>query len=423
MADTPQEPAEQKVPFSALQLHPSIQESIGWMGFEFTTPVQAKAIPAALEGKDILACAQTGTGKTAAYILPVLSAIAQSPEKKGIQCLVLAPTRELALQIDQQIQGLGYSAGVTSIPVYGGNDGGKTFDTQRKALTEGAPIVVATPGRLLMHMKMKYVDLSKLNYFILDEADKMLDMGFVDDIRTIEQELPTLRQTLLFSATMPEKIRKLARYIMREPMEINIAISKPAEKIDQQLYLVKQEDKEALLDHLLSTEEIESMILFTSRKSSVSTIVRMIKAKGREAVGVQSGLEQSEREDAVRKFKNGEVKLLVATDILSRGIDVEGVSHVINFDIPNDPEDYIHRIGRTARAEKTGTAITFVTDDQREQRRVLKIERLMEREIPKLELPESIGKSPAFAPQTNKNRRNRNPNRTGGKRPTGQQGN
>ncbi|MCC9168727.1 DEAD/DEAH box helicase [Pontibacter harenae] len=364
------------------------------MGYNSPTPVQQQAIPLILEQKDMIACAQTGTGKTAAYLLPLMDRISHG-NYKHTSTLVLVPTRELAKQIDEQVEGFGYFASLSSIAIYGGSKGDE-WDQQKRALTSGADIIIATPGRLMSHMAMGYVKLDQLNYLVLDEADKMLDMGFMDDILKIVGQLPAKRQTLLFSATMPRKIRDLAQKILQDPAEINLAISKPAEGIDQRLYLTFDNQKLPLLEHLLRQLEVQSMIIFTSRKSNVSQIVRSLHKMGFGAEGISSDMTQDEREKALQGFKNKQYQIVVATDILSRGIDIDSLSHVVNFDMPQDAEDYVHRVGRTARAASTGMAITFV--NEKDMYRVQKVERLIERELPKLALPEDFGPGPAYDP-------------------------
>lgn len=364
------------------------------MGYNTPTPIQQMAIPLILELKDMIACAQTGTGKTAAYLLPLIDRISHA-EASHTSTLILVPTRELAKQIDEQVEGLGYYAPVSSIAIYGGNKGGE-WDQQKRALTSGADIIIATPGRLMSHMALGYVRLDQLNYLVLDEADKMLDMGFMDDILKIVRQLPENRQTLLFSATMPRKIRDLAQQILKDPAEINLAVSKPAAGIDQRLYLTYDNQKLPLLEHILRELDVQSMIIFTARKSNVNQIVRSIRKMGFEAEGIQSDMTQDEREEALQGFKNKKYKILVGTDILSRGIDIDNLSHVLNFDMPQDAEDYVHRVGRTARAASTGMAITFVNEN--DMFRVRRVEQLIERELPKLGLPETLGEGPAFDP-------------------------
>ncbi|WP_310588977.1 DEAD/DEAH box helicase [Dyadobacter crusticola] len=382
------------------------------MNYKQATPIQEQAIPYILEGKDLLACAQTGTGKTAAYLIPILDKVAhESNVHTG--ALILVPTRELAVQIDQQIQGLGYFVGATSIAVYGGNKGPE-WDQQKKALTQGADIIIATPGRLIAHLQLGYVSFSDIKHLVLDEADRMLDMGFLSDILKIMSYLPAKRQTLMFSATMPPKINELAKRILQQPEEIRLAVSRPADRIDQQFYLTNDEQKLPLLIHLLSEVQSTSMVLFTSRKSTVEPIVRSLRKLGMEAHGISSDSEQADREIVLRNFKNRQFPVLVATDVLSRGIDIDNLSHVVNYDVPRDPEDYVHRIGRTARAESKGTAITFI--NEQDQKYVLKIERLFEKELEKKSVTKELGlgEAPAFEPK-----KHRAPAAGGRKRPSG----
>ncbi|KAA9327273.1 DEAD/DEAH box helicase [Hymenobacter busanensis] len=380
------------------------------MGYTKPSPIQEQAIPSALQGKDLIACAQTGTGKTAAYLLPILDHIAYDRPAHTV-ALVLCPTRELAKQIDEQVEGFGYYAGASSIAIYGGGKS-ENWEQQKRALTQGADIIVATPGRLIAHMQLGYVKLDQIDYLVLDEADKMLDMGFSDDILQIVAQLPTQRQTLLFSATMPNKIRDFSKKILHEPDEIRLAVSKPAENINQQLYMVYDTMKIALLEHLIGQLDVQSMILFTSRKMNVGPIERALRKKGFNARGITSDRTQEEREQVLREFKNKQFQILVATDVMSRGIDVSELSHVVNFDLPRDAEDYVHRIGRTARAGADGMAITFVSDH--DQDAVVKIEKLIEKELVKNPTPEEIGPSPEFDPKKYRGR----PHGHGGK-PTG----
>ena len=367
------------------------------MGYSKPTPIQSQAIPLIQTGKDLIACAQTGTGKTAAFLLPILNKIINTPEdKRRLNTLIISPTRELATQIDNQVEGLGYFTGVSSISIYGGGDGA-AWNQQRKALEEGAEIIIATPGRLIAILQMGAIDFSDLQHLILDEADRMLDMGFYDDILKIIKYLPIKRQTLLFSATMPPKIRKLAHSILVEPEQLNIAISKPSAGILQQAYLVYDTQKIALLTHILKETNWGSVIIFASTKESVKKLDTELHKIGLKTKAFHSDLEQKEREEIMRDFKSRSLQILIGTDILSRGIDVEGISLVINFNTPHDPEDYIHRIGRTARAETTGTAITFIND--KDQRKFAAIEELIEREIPKLSLPAGMGDAPTYQPQ------------------------
>ncbi|WP_076422496.1 DEAD/DEAH box helicase [Pontibacter lucknowensis] len=387
------------------------------MGYNTPTPVQQQAIPLILEQKDIIACAQTGTGKTAAYLLPLIDRISHA-NYDFTSTLILVPTRELAKQIDEQVEGLGYFAPVSSIAIYGGSKGDE-WEQQKRALTGGADIIIATPGRLMSHMALGYVKLDQLKYLVLDEADKMLDMGFMDDILKIVRALPAERQTLLFSATMPKKIRDLSQQILQQPEEVNLAISKPAEGIDQRLYLTYDNQKLPLLEHLIRELEVQNMIIFTSRKSNVNQIVRSLRKMGFEAEGIMSDLTQEEREKALQGFKNRKYQILVATDILSRGIDIDSLSHVVNFDMPQDAEDYVHRVGRTARAASTGMAITFVNEN--DMYRVRKVEQLIERDLPKLPLPEGFGPAPVFDPTRRDMGRGRG-GKSGGKPGSGRQG-
>ncbi|WP_295649840.1 DEAD/DEAH box helicase [uncultured Mucilaginibacter sp.] len=364
------------------------------MGFDTPTPVQAEAIPIILSGRDIIACAQTGTGKTAAYLLPVIEHISKLENPK-INTLILAPTRELAQQIDQQIQGLGYFTGVTSIAIFGGGDG-MVYEQQRKGIEHGANILIATPGRLLAHLSSGKVKLDDLKHLVLDEADRMLDMGFMDDIMRIISFLPEKRQTLLFSATMPGRILKLAKSILHEPEQISLAISQPAVGIDQQIYKVFDSQKTPLIQSLLKDSNYTSVIIFCGMKEKVKEVFKVLKGMKFSVMAFHSDLKQSEREDILLDFKNRKLQVLVGTDVLSRGIDVEGIDLVMNYDVPGDPEDYIHRIGRTARAATTGTAITLV--NERDQRKLLAIEAMIGRPVPETELPEEFGEKPVFKP-------------------------
>lgn len=383
---------------------PTLEEGLDSMGFEEATPIQEKTIPVILNGKDIIACAQTGTGKTASYLLPILNKIAENPQER-INSLILVPTRELAVQIDQQIMGFGYFTGATSICVYGGGDGAG-YEQQRRAIQEGVNIIVATPGRLIAHMGSGKVDYSHLEHLVLDEADRMLDMGFHDDIMRIISALPKKRQSLLFSATMPPKIRTLAKKILYQPLEINVAISKPSEGIDQQAYLVYDEHKMELIKHILDNPVYESIIIFASKKDIVKRLTKELIKKGIVAEGFHSDLEQVQREDIMQRFKARRIRVLVGTDVISRGIDIVGISLVVNYDVPPDPEDYVHRIGRTARAATTGTAITFI--NEKDQNRFSRIERLIEREIPKTPLPAGFTEGPLYAPRTGTKKKNTN---------------
>jgi len=377
--------------FHEFNLHDDLLAGVDAMNYQQATPIQEQAIPKIIEGKDLIACAQTGTGKTAAYLLPLLDKI--SHDKHGnTSTLILVPTRELATQIDEQVTGFGYFVEASSIAIYGGGKS-EGWEQQKRALTSGADIIIATPGRLIAHMQMGYVKFEHLKYLVLDEADKMMDMGFSDDILNIVRQLPQKRQTLLFSATMPSKIREFSQQILHEPEEIRLAVSKPAAGIDQQFYMAFDRQKIYLLEHLIKTQEVQSMVLFTSQKAAVSGIVRAINKLGYVAQGISSDRTQEEREQIMREFKNKQFPILVATDVLSRGIDIDSLSHVVNYDIPRAAEDYVHRIGRTARAATKGTAITFISDQ--DQDRVVKIEKLIEREIDKQNITEELGLGPA----------------------------
>ena len=381
--------------FADFHFEAKLQDGLDSMGFSKPTPIQQQAIPVILQGNDLIACAQTGTGKTAAYLLPIMHRIMHT-DHRHLNTLVIVPTRELAQQIDQQIEGFGYFTGVSSIPVYGGGDGA-TWDQQRKALEQGADIIIATPGRLIALLAGDTVNLNHLKHLVLDEADRMLDMGFFDDIVRIISYLPKERQTLLFSATMPPKIRQLANKILRNPAEINIAIAKPAAGIRQEAFVVYDSQKEALLKHILVNYPWKSAILFASRKETVKKLDALFRKSNIEAKAFHSDLEQPEREEIMRAFKNKQLRLLIGTDVLSRGIDVEGISMVINWDVPPDPEDYVHRIGRTARAETTGTAITFI--NEADQRKFFSIESLIGDTLPKLPLPDALGAGPDYTPE------------------------
>lgn len=381
--------------FKEFDFVPEVMEGLESMGFEECTPVQELAMPVIWEGDDLIACAQTGTGKTAAYLLPILNRISQD-RNNGLNTLIIAPTRELVLQIDQQIEGFSYFCGVTSLAVYGGGEGA-AFDQQKSALVQGADIIVATPGRLLSHINLKYSDFSTIKHLVLDEADRMLDMGFFDDIMKIVRELPVDRQTLMFSATMPSKIRKLAEGILRNPKSVSIAISKPAENIIQAAYMAYENQKLPLVKELLKGKtEYQSVLIFTSRKINVNGLVRELRRMGFSADGMNSDLEQKEREEVMLRFRNRDTKILVATDIVARGIDIDGIDLVMNYDVPRDPEDYVHRIGRTARAQNSGLAITLISDT--DQHDFKKIEELIERDIIKIPLPHGFGEAPIYNP-------------------------
>lgn len=385
--------------FHDFNFNDTLLEGLDAMGFENPTPIQEQAIPVILANKDLIACAQTGTGKTAAYLLPVMNNMVNEGLGR-LTTLVIAPTRELAQQIDQQVEGLAYFTGISSVAVFGGGDG-QVFAQQQKAMRTGADIVIATPGRLIaMLTSSGSVNMEHVRHLILDEADRMLDMGFYEDIIRIISFLPKQRQTLLFSATMPPKIRALASKILNNPEQINIAISKPAEGILQQAYMAYDTQKTPLLKHILSEKEHGSVIIFASTKEKVKDLDKELRRNKLKMKAFHSDLEQAEREEIMRDFRNRDVQVLIGTDILSRGIDVDGISLVVNYDVPPDPEDYVHRIGRTARAETTGTAITFI--NPKDQRRFQSIETLIGYEVNKLPLPQGLGEAPEYKPGASK---------------------
>lgn len=377
--------------FNELNIHEDVLAGIDAMNYLQASPIQEMAIPIILDGKDLIASAQTGTGKTAAYLIPLLDLIIRSGNEH-ITALILVPTRELAKQIDEQIEGFSYFIRATSLAIYGGGKG-ENWDQQRKALVDGADIIIATPGRLLAHMKSGDVKFDDLKCLVLDEADKMLDMGFSDDILYVIKHLPVNRQNLMFSATMPQKIRDFANKILRNPEEIKLAVSKPAVGIDQQFYLAADHQKLPLLIHLLKDKKDLTIIIFSSQKSMINQIIRALGKVKIMAKGISSDNSQEEREEYLRGFKNKNFNILVATDVLSRGIDINNLNLVINYDVPRDAEDYIHRIGRTARAETTGTSFTFI--NEKDQRKIASIEKLLEREVEKQNITESLGLGPA----------------------------
>ncbi|WP_345955519.1 DEAD/DEAH box helicase [Mucilaginibacter sp. PAMB04168] len=383
--------------FKDFNFNEQLAEGLLSMGYKTPTAIQQMAIPVVMEGKDVIACAQTGTGKTASYLLPILNLIGTNP-KHRISALILAPTRELAQQIDQQVEGLAYFTEVSSLAVFGGGDG-SAYEQQKRGIQNKVDILIATPGRLISFLASGSLKLDQLQYLILDEADRMLDMGFQDDIMRIISYLPTNRQTLLFSATMPGRIRTLARSILKDPEQINIAISQPAAGINQQIYKVKDEQKTKLLVGILKSGTYSSIIIFSSTKDRVKSLYKELKGAGLNVNAFHSDIKQSEREEILLEFKNKQLPIIIGTDALSRGIDVEGIDLVVNFDVPPDPEDYIHRIGRTARAATTGTAITFV--NERDFRRFKNIQQLIDREIDEIALPAELGEGPKFKPEAN----------------------
>lgn len=371
------------------------------MGFESATPIQEQAIPLALEEKDVIGIAQTGTGKTAAFLLPTVHRILSEPAEGKIRALVIVPTRELAVQIDQALEGLAYFTGVSSIPIYGGGDGSE-FSQEKKALKSGVDVVIATPGRLISHLNLGYVNLKDLDVLILDEADRMLDMGFHKDIMRIVDQVGTDRQTLMFSATMPSNIMTLVKTIQKDPVTVKIALSKPAENVLQVAYSVFDEQKPKLLVELLKGKDLTSVIVFSSTKKNVSRLNGVLKDKGVSCAAISSDLEQKERENVLLQFRNRKIQVLVATDVVSRGIDIDDIDLVVNYDVPGDAEDYVHRIGRTARASKSGVGITFIGPD--EQQKFKKIEELIGSEVRKLAVPEHLGAAPEYNPRAQKPR-------------------
>ena len=398
--------------FDELDLEDEILDGLEDMNFHEMTPVQEHTIPVILDGRDIIGCAQTGTGKTAAYTLPLLNKLLlEGNPDNVVKSLIIVPTRELAQQIDQQFQGFSYYAPISTTVVYGGGDG-KGWDIQRKGMLSGSDVVIATPGRMIAHLQNSGVDLSHVEYLILDEADRMLDMGFSEDIMKIVSYMPRERQTIMFSATLPPKIRELAKTILRNPAEVNIAISKPNEAIDQSAYICYENQKLGIIRELFAEPTDSKTIIFSSSKLKVKELAHTLKRMKLDVAAMHSDLEQAQREEVMLNFKNNKVKILVATDIVARGIDIEDIGLVLNYDVPHDPEDYIHRIGRTARAAATGSAVTFVSEE--EQGKFHQIEKFIERDIRKAELPESVGEGPKYAPDENRGRFGRG-GRSGGR--------
>ena len=381
--------------FEETYLNDNILDALYDMRFEECTPIQEKCIPEILDYHDVMGVAQTGTGKTAAYLLPILSMLDEDDyPKDAINCIIMSPTRELAQQIDQAMQGFGYYLdGISSVAVYGGNDGSR-YDQEMRSLRMGADVVIATPGRLLSHIRMGNVDLSRVSFFVLDEADRMLDMGFYDDIMTIVKGLPQNRQTIMFSATMPDKIQTLARNILYKPVEVKIAVSKPAEKIKQSAYVCYDTQKLPILRHIFATEEQKRIIIFSGKKERVKEINRELQKMKVNCCSMHSDLTQQERDEVMYLFKSGQKDVLVATDIVARGIDIDDIRMVINYDVPHDAEDYVHRIGRTARADRDGVAITLVNPD--DIRSFQQIEHFLEKEVIKTPLPDGLGDSPEY---------------------------
>ena len=376
--------------FTELNLEESVLDALDAMNFKECTPVQEQTIPVILEGRDLIGVAQTGTGKTAAYLLPVINQLSKGGyPADAINCVIMAPTRELAQQIDQQMEGFSYFMPVSSVAIYGGNDGIR-FEQEKKGLTLGADVVIATPGRLISHLSLGYVDLSKVSFFILDEADRMLDMGFSDDIMQIVKYLPKERQTIMFSATMPAKIQQLAQSILHDPAEVKLAVSKPADKIIQAAYICYEAQKLGIIESLFKQQEPERVIIFASSKLKVKEVTKALKRLKLNVGEMHSDLEQSQRDEIMHEFRNGRINMLVATDIVARGIDIDDIRLVINYDVPHDSEDYVHRIGRTARANNDGCAITFVSEN--EQTRFKQIEDFLGA------CPSRIGRSSCLCP-------------------------
>lgn len=383
--------------FNKFKLSKSLEDGLEMMGFEDATPIQQQAIPIILSGDDLIACAQTGTGKTAAFVLPILSLLSSQKQNNKVKALIIAPTRELAKQIDMQIEGFSYFTNSSSYPIYGGGTGPE-FENQKQALVKGTDIIICTPGRLMAHLKFDYFDTDQIDYLVLDEADRMLDMGFYDDIIKIAKKIPESRQTLLFSATMPKKIRKLAENILKKPKSISLAISKPASGIKQKAYLAHDEQKVQLIKEIFIKKNKEKplshVLIFASSIKSVKEIKKTLNRSGFKSSDMHSELNQEQRENTIRDFKNKKIKILVATDILSRGIDIKGIELVINYEVPHDAEDYVHRIGRTARADKTGEAITFINSKQVSN--FMDIEKLIENTVPKISLPDNFSNGPKY---------------------------
>jgi superfamily II DNA/RNA helicase len=388
--------------FSSFNFHESLAESIESSGYKKATLIQEKAIPVIMDGKDIIASAQTGTGKTAAFLLPILHKLmSEEHTDSEVHALIMVPTRELAIQISSHLDGLTYFSSISSIAIYGGGDGG-SFVREKQALSTGVDIVVATPGKLISHLNMGYVKMKELKYLILDEADRMLDMGFHDDIMKIISFLPAKRQTLMFSATMPPRILQLAKSILHEPVEVSVALSKPPESIKQQAYIVYDTQKIPIIQHILAEKEYKSVLIFCSKKQTVKQLAAQLQRMKYNAKDIQSDLDQSQREDVLLEFSSKRLPILIATDILSRGIHIDNIELVINYDVPSDGEDYVHRIGRTARAETKGAAFTFVNND--DQHKFQRIEKLIGKIVEKVELPAALGKGPSYEVSSSRNR-------------------
>ena len=408
------EKQQRNMDFYDLDLNDLVLDALDDMNFTDTTPIQEHAIPPILAGRDIVGVAQTGTGKTAAYLLPVLSKLQDGGyPHDAINCIVMAPTRELAQQIDQALQGFSYYLDVSNLAVYGGNDGIR-YEQEKRAMQEGADIIIATPGRLISHLSLGNVDLSKVSFFILDEADRMLDMGFIDDILQIEKALPKDRQTIMFSATMPQKIQELANTILRNPVEVKLAVSKPADGIHQMAYICYETQKLGIIKNLFKSEKPERVIIFTGSKQKTKELAIAVKRAGYNAKAMHSDLLQSERDEVMYEFRSGKIDILVATDIVARGIDIDDIQLVVNYDVPRDEEDYVHRIGRTARAGRGGEAITLV--NEKDQPFFKDIERFLEKEITKCPLPEELGEGPTYSGKGDKKGKGSRNRRKSGKK-------
>ena len=408
--------------FSELNLEDSVLQALDAMNFKECTPVQEHTIPVILEGKDIIGVAQTGTGKTAAYLLPVINQLSKGGyAEDAINCIIMSPTRELAQQIDQQMEGFSYFMPVSSVAIYGGNDGSR-FEQEKKGLTLGADVVIATPGRLISHLNLGYVDLSKVSFFILDEADRMLDMGFSDDILQIVKHLPKERQTIMFSATMPAKIQQLAKSILTDPVEVKLAVSKPADKIVQTAYICREAQKLGIIKSLFKEQKPERAIVFASSKMKVKELTKALRMVKLNVGEMHSDLDQSQRDEIMHNFRNGHIDMLIATDIVARGIDIDDIRFVINYDVPHDCEDYVHRIGRTARANNDGCAITLV--GEADQKLFGQIEKFLGKEVFKMPVPPELGKAPAYEPdkKTAENRQKKRRQRPNGNRHGERQG-
>ena len=386
--------------FDELDLSDDVLDALDAMQFEECTPIQEKAIGVVLEGRDLIAVAQTGTGKTAAYLLPIINRLAEGDfPDDAINCIIMVPTHELAQQIDRQLEGFSYYLSISSVAIHGGTDG-KEFARQQQGLKLGADVVIATPGRLLADMKMGYVDLSRVSCFVLDEADRMLDMGFYDDILQIVKQLPADRQTLMFSATMPPKIQQLASTILNDPAEVKIAVSKPTEKIDQSAFVCYEGQKTDLLKHLFKTCHSRRVIVFASSKLKVKELSRALRQSHWKTGEMHSDLDQQARESVMLDFRAGRIDILVATDIVARGIDIDEITMVVNYDVPHEAEDYVHRVGRTARANSEGKAVTFISE--REQSKFGYIERFLGYEVRKEPMPSQLGEAPEYHPEKKK---------------------